>query len=206
MRQPSDRPSAPPEAPPAADTQVLVDRIRAGDEAALGVLIERYLPVIRRWARGRLPLRARSLADTDDLVQEVMLQAIRHLARLDYRGEQALEAYLRRSIANRIRSELRRARRRIPGDGPADDARAEGSSPLEEAEAHELLERYRRAFRGLRAREQDLLVGRLELGCSFRELASTLHLASDEAARKAFTRAVDQLANGMGPAAPERRG
>jgi RNA polymerase sigma-70 factor (ECF subfamily) len=40
----------------------LVDRSRIGDAAARNRLIQRYLPLLTRWAHGRLPHSARRLA------------------------------------------------------------------------------------------------------------------------------------------------
>jgi DNA-directed RNA polymerase specialized sigma24 family protein len=58
----------------------LLQRARQGDQDALNALFERYLPALRRWARGRLPRWTRDLRDTDDLVQETLVQT---LGRLD---------------------------------------------------------------------------------------------------------------------------
>jgi hypothetical protein len=53
----------------------LLQRARAGDRAALDLLIARYLPRMERWARGRLPRWARDMADTQDVVQEALFQS-----------------------------------------------------------------------------------------------------------------------------------
>lgn len=92
----------------------LLERARAGDRAALDLLVARYLPRLRRWATGRLPRWARDLADTEDLVQETVLQTLKRIDTFEPRNEGALHAYLRQGIVNRIRDEFRRARRR-PG-------------------------------------------------------------------------------------------
>ena len=42
-------------------THQLVDRIREGDHAARERLIRRYLPLLTRWAHGRLPGSARGM-------------------------------------------------------------------------------------------------------------------------------------------------
>lgn len=46
-------------------TVEIVRRIRSGDDRARDFLVRRYLPVLRRWARGRLPTDARSLIAID---------------------------------------------------------------------------------------------------------------------------------------------
>ena len=51
---------------------------RAGEgrrPEALADLMQRFLPRLRRWASGRLPGPIRDMADTSDLVQDVLLQS-----------------------------------------------------------------------------------------------------------------------------------
>src|SRR5690349_24653258 len=59
-----------------SSTAGLLAMARTGDDGARDQLAARYLPVLRRWAHGRLPARARGLVDTDDLVNETMLHAL----------------------------------------------------------------------------------------------------------------------------------
>jgi dipeptidyl aminopeptidase/acylaminoacyl peptidase len=56
-------------------------------------------------ARGRLPVFAKDIADTHDLVQDALFQVFRNLREFEYRGEGALHAYLRQAVINRIRGE-----------------------------------------------------------------------------------------------------
>jgi RNA polymerase sigma-70 factor, ECF subfamily len=60
-------------------TLSLLNRARAGDREALDELFARYVPLLRRWAAGRLPRSVRELADTPDLVQDTMLQVFRNI-------------------------------------------------------------------------------------------------------------------------------
>ena len=60
-------------------TSVLLERVRAGDNSALDILVGRYLIPLRRWASGRLPAWARDLRDTDDIVQDTLIATLRHL-------------------------------------------------------------------------------------------------------------------------------
>jgi RNA polymerase sigma-70 factor (ECF subfamily) len=57
----------------------LLERARSGDRQAMDLLFARYVPLLRRWATGRLPRWARDLADTHDLVQETLLQTFRKI-------------------------------------------------------------------------------------------------------------------------------
>ena len=175
----------------------LLARAQSGDAAALDALITRYLPRLRRWASGRLPAWARDLADTQDLVQETVVQAFRHIERFEIRGEGALQAYLRQALLNRIRSEIRRVNRR-PVAGELDAAiEDKGPSPLEAAIGIQALERYESALSRLRAADREAIIGRIELGLTYEELARTLGKPSPNAARMAVERALFRLANEM---------
>ena len=90
----------------------LIERARTGDRSALDLLFARHFGPLRRWARGRLPRWARDVTDTDDLVQDALLQTFKRLDDFDARGTGALYAYLRQAVLNRVRDELRRKARR----------------------------------------------------------------------------------------------
>ena len=61
----------------AESTFQLLAQARAGDRTALDTLFARYLPPLRRWATGRLPRWARDVSDTQDLVQDTLLQTFK---------------------------------------------------------------------------------------------------------------------------------
>ena len=82
----------------------LLERYKEGDEEAINQLVERSIPPLKRWARGRLPPWARSLAETQDLVQNAVLRALPHLRTFEVRHPGALQAYLRQAIDNHIRA------------------------------------------------------------------------------------------------------
>jgi RNA polymerase sigma-70 factor (ECF subfamily) len=176
----------------------LIARARAGDQAAIDRLFQLHFQPLRRWASGRLPRWARDLADTDDLVQETLIQTFRRIESFEPRRVGALQAYLRQAILNRIRDELRRKGRR-PAIGELDDVEAEqAASPLELAIGREAVERYERALATLRPEEREAIIGRVEMGYTYPELADVLGKTSAEAARKAAERALMRLAGEMG--------
>jgi RNA polymerase sigma factor (sigma-70 family) len=182
---------------PADSTVELLERVKAGDSTALDALLQRHLPRLRRWASGRLPRYARDGFDTEDLVQETIVRTLRTLDRFEYRREGALQAYLRQAVANGIRDRLRRVGRR-PIDGPLDtDAPSPDESPLDEAIGREAAERYDEALAGLDQDDREAIVGRLELGYDYAELAAALGRPSADAARMAVRRAVLRLAARM---------
>jgi RNA polymerase sigma-70 factor, ECF subfamily len=177
----------------------LIERARAGDQAALERLFARHLKPLQRWASGRLPEWARDLADTDDLVQDALIQTFKKLDDFEPRGVGALLAYLRQAVLNRLRDELRRTGRR-PEMADLDGLEIDGTiSPVEQAIQREAVERYRHALARLKPDERDAIIGRVEMGYSYEELAAALGKSSADAARKAAQRALLRLAEEMKP-------
>ncbi len=175
-------------------TYVLLERAKRGNREALDSLFARHIPLLRRWASGRLPRWARDIADTSDLVQETVLQTFKRIEAFEPRGDGALQAYLRQAVMNRIRSEFR-SRGRQPAMEDLDERVAsEQTSPLEAAIRQEQLERYDAAMAQLSEHERDLIVARLELGLTYEEMADALKKPSWNAARMATARALVRLA------------
>ena len=182
-------------------TLQLLERARSGEQEALDRLFARYLKPLQQWASGRLPKWARDLADTDDLVQDALIQTFKNIQRFEPRGAGALQAYLRQAVLNRIRNELRRKGRQPPSiDLDAIDV-ASADSPLEQAIGREAVERYERALDRLTAQERELVIARVEMGYSYDEIAEALGKPTPEAARKAARRALARLAEEMARAA-----
>jgi RNA polymerase sigma-70 factor (ECF subfamily) len=182
----------------------LVERAKAGDRSAIELLMARYLPRLHRWARGRLPSWARDLADTQDLVQETLIKAFKHLERFEVRGEGAFHAYLRQALVNRIRDEIRRVNRRPEATDLSPDLPDEGASALEQAIGRDALERYELALKRLRPEDREAIIGRVELGLSNQELAEMLDKPTANAARMAVERALFRLAREMGAVASRK--
>jgi RNA polymerase sigma-70 factor (ECF subfamily) len=177
----------------------LLEKTRLGDAQALNRLLERYLPALRRWARGRLPAWARDLSDTQDLVQDTLMQAVKHLDTFRPQRAGALQAYLRQALMNRIRDELRRSHRRPTRSELPDTIAAASASPLEQALGQEALEEYEAALASLRDSDREAIIARVELGQSYEEVAAILGKPSTEAARVAVHRAMLRLSEKMKP-------
>jgi len=176
----------------------LLRRAQHGDDAALGLLVTRYLPRMRRWAAGRLPAWARMNVDTDDMVQDTLIRTCERLGTFEARGEGALQAYLRQALRNRIADEVRKSRHR-PVDGEDLETRADvGPSPLEEAVGRETVASYERALESLAEAEREAVIARVEMGMSYAELAAALGKPSPDAARMTVSRALLRLAEEMG--------
>jgi len=172
----------------------IVRRIGGGDAAARDQLLRRYLPMLRRWAHGRLPASARDLCDTDDLVQVTLMRAINNVGHLRLEHPGSFFVYLKQSVLNGIKNELRRTRRqqdnaqRFPTS--ADPEEPSGTN-LEEV--HSDMDAYDQALRTLSKRQQRLLVMRLEFGLSYEEIAVECGSTAD-AVRMMVGRAVMQIA------------
>lgn len=159
--------------------------------------MDRYLPRLSRWASGRLPAWARDVADTDDLVQDTLVRSVANLNHFEARGEGALQAYLRGAVMNRIRDEIRR-RTRLPQQGPLDSAiPAKSQSPLEAAIGAETLAKYDRALERLDPETREAVIARIEMGCSYAEVAELMGKSSPDAARMMVSRALVRLAEEM---------
>ena len=175
----------------------LIERARKGDQAALDRLFARHLRPLQRWASGRLPKWARDLSDTDDLVQDTLLQTFKRIEDFEPRRVGALQAYLRQAVVNRLRDELRRKGRRPDSIDLDETELVAGQTPLEEAIGREAVEHYEQALQRLKPEEREAIIGRIEMGYSYDELAEVLGKPTPDAARKAAQRALVRLAEEM---------
>ena len=197
-----DDPKAPkPEPIELTSTFELLERFKQGDNDAVSLLVERSLPPLKRWARGRLPQWARGTADTQDLVQDAVIRALPRLKAFEARHPGALQAYLRQAITNHIRDEIRRVNAR-PATELRDSHPDISPSPLEEAIGREGVERYEAALKELRPAEREAIIARIELQQSYEEVAIALGKPSADAARMAVTRALKALVQIMNTSRP----
>jgi RNA polymerase sigma-70 factor (ECF subfamily) len=171
----------------------VLERARRGDEVAAKILIERALPPIRRWARGRLPRYARGDGDTEDVVQDVFLRTLRRIERFQHRTVGGLQAYLRQAVVNRVRDLIRGSKRRRTETGVSPDVRDWTPSPLEAAIMRQELDRFLEALHRLRPADRQVIVWRIELGYTAEEIATKLG-KSKAAAGMTVSRAMTRLA------------
>ena len=177
-------------------TAQLIERIKDGDTAARDVLVARFLPLLQRWAHGRLPQRARGMSETDDLVQVALMRAMRHLE--DFRSERegALLAYLRRTLLNELRDEIRRAARRGTTTAP-EEMRDSSPTLLDEIIGRETVEAYEAALTRLPEAHQEAVILRLEFGYSYPQIAEATGSPSSNAARMTVSRSLLRLSEEM---------
>jgi RNA polymerase sigma factor (sigma-70 family) len=189
-----------PQEPPAESlsiTRELIERAKDGDGEALNVLMARFSPRLVRWATGRLPGHARSLLDTGDLVQDVLISTLERLDRIDVQVPGQFQAYVRKAILNRIRDQVRSARK-WTSEAVAESLEDRAPSPLEAAIGSDVIDRYERALNSLHEDEARLLHLRVELHLTYEEIAMILERPSPDAVRMAAQRALGKLAELMG--------
>jgi RNA polymerase sigma-70 factor (ECF subfamily) len=177
-------------------TATLMRRVHDGDDEARTALLDRCLPRLRRWARGRIPDAVRGIADTDDLVQTTVIRTLDHLDRLEPGPSGSFLGYMRQILLNAIRDELRKQHRRprhtALGDGTGEIADVGGpvSDPT-------VVAAYERGLAELTPEQRDAIVLRVEFGMTFPEIAEELGLPSANAARMRVSRGLVDLAERM---------
>ena len=179
---------------PSESTATLLSLLRQGDASARERLMARYLPMLRRWAHGRLPARARDLNDTNDLVQITLLSALKNLDQFESRHEGALLAYLRTTLMNAIRGEIRRVGRAGVVETLPDDVDEIGADTrVPRLDSGQWLA-YEKALAKLPDLKREAVLLRLEFGMSYAEIASALDRPSEAAASMMVSRALVELA------------
>ena len=93
---------------PGDDEVRLVERLRAGDEAAFRALVEDLHPALRRVARNYVP----SDAVADDVVQETWLGVLNGIDRFE--GRSSVKTWVFRILVNRAKTRGERERRTVP--------------------------------------------------------------------------------------------
>lgn len=185
-----------PAAPAPADlesTAILLDRARHGEEAARARLVRRYLPYMRAFARGRLPSGARSLEETDDVVQVALIRGFAQIDRFRAERRGSFLVYLRVIVDNLIRDRWRSAARRPAAAELPEDLADDATGPLDGVVAREDRERYERALERLKPRTRDAVILRFELDLTYEDIAAELGMPSADAARMAVERALLKL-------------
>jgi RNA polymerase sigma-70 factor (ECF subfamily) len=112
------RPRSSFEAPPAGDL-TLVERLRAGDDAAFAALMDLYSSALLRVARMYVP----SHAVAEEVVQETWLGVLKGIGRFE--GRSSLKTWLFRILTNVAKTRGERERRALPFSSMAEAVRGE---------------------------------------------------------------------------------
>jgi len=180
-------------------TQILITRAQASDQAATGLLFERYQRRVRG-ALGRMVAGQRLPPghDTDDLLQDAMLAALRGLQGFEYRGEGSFLAWLLQTARNELLQRLRAGNRKKRagnhetwsrvGEPVNDDA-----TPSQVAIGNELEDRVQACIEQLPDNQRTIIMLARYLDCSAAEIAEKMELPSQGAARAMLMRAQARL-------------
>jgi RNA polymerase sigma-70 factor (ECF subfamily) len=149
------------------DDEELVVRAKEGDIAAFEQLVVRYQGPAVRMAYGF------AAGDAEDAVQEAFVKAFRALDR--FRSGSAFKPWLFAIVANEARNRRRAAgRRERLSVRVADNERAPGRSPEDEALAADRRRRLAAAIETLPDRDREVIACRWFAGLSEAEMAEVL--------------------------------
>jgi RNA polymerase sigma-70 factor (ECF subfamily) len=196
--------------PDPTSTQALLQRVHAGDEAALNELYNRYAMRVLAAVRARLGAELRGKLESWDVVQDALLASLKNVQSFEQTSEGAFLNWLAKVVENRIRDQLdyfraekRDHRLEKPLAGPRS---ADSLVPLDIPEKRpvptpsqflvltEDLTRLEKAMDQLPEESRELIVAVKIEGRSYHELAQTLGKSSD-AVRMQVNRALLALTN-----------
>jgi RNA polymerase sigma-70 factor (subfamily 1) len=188
--------------PASTDDDLLAMKMVAGDDEAFRVLFERYVPVLSRRLRSRLPAALARKVSVSDLLQEIRLVVHQRRAEFDSPGNGAFRNWILTIADYKLKETIRRhlevAKRAVErevtrGKRPeTGQFLARGPSPSQVAIGAELKALAREAMASLPGPYQEVLglVRREQL--NFREAAERLG-KSYEATKKLYGRALVRL-------------
>ena len=172
-------------------TTTLIQRVRGGDLEARDALLKRCLPIVQKWAHGRLPRFARTIAETDDLVQVTLIKAVDSIPNLKSTVGASFWAYVHRILLNKVRDEIRshKAHPTELYDGVGENHLLN----LPDAASYESELEFERTLAKLPQRQQALIVMRTEFGLSYSEIAAEVNSTPD-AVRMMISRTIVEMA------------
>ncbi len=188
-------PSPPPTNGPAASSSGAdhggnADEARPLDESmAIETMLERHLPELQSYVRGRVDRLVQAKESSSDLVQSVCREVIEHIDRFEHRSPAGFRQWLyrtaERKIIDRFRyytAEKRNAAREAPDLSPSvmADARGLFYTPSHDASMREELGRAEAAFARLPGHYQQVILLARVRGYTYSEIAN--HVGRTEGA------------------------
>ena len=179
------------------DTEIAAPGTTLNPHSALEQMLASCLPPLRRWVSARLPDAVRGAIDAEDIVQDAVLKTLGRLPRVQFADAEALAAYMRQALRNRL-CDLYRESHRRPALEPLDESMCRREeSPLDRLLREETVLKVRGALRRLPPATSRAVVLRIVAGRSFANVARAVDRPSPDAARVAVRRALDQLGKTM---------
>ena len=191
--------------PDSAETQRLLEQVRAGDRRAFEQLFTRHRPFLRQVVELRLDPRLRARVDPSDVVQETQLEAFRRLGDYLQRRPMPFRLWLRKTACERLlmaqRHHVGAARRAVGREVPLPDASslqlaqqllAGASTPSQRLDRDEVAGRVRQALARLSETDREILLLRNLEMLSNQEAANVLRI-DPAAASQRYGRALLRL-------------
>lgn len=185
----------------------LVMRAKSGEDQALNLLLERYLHRILRIVRMKLGPKLRTKMESMDVVQEVMVRAVKGFENFEPKNEAAFLHWISKLVQNEIRdlADYHGAAKRDfkqetdnKKDASIDSsllsnipANSEWKPSFQIRLKEDVLE-LEAAMDQLPEKQKEIVIMRQYEGLSFKEIGQELD-CSEDAARMQFARAMDKL-------------
>ena len=189
-----------------AETQRLLEQVRAGDKEAIDQLLVRCRTYLCNVVEMRLGDRLRQRIDASDLVQETQMEAVRRLEEFLRKEPMPFRLWLRQIAHDRLlkahRRHVRAARRDVTKEVPlpeksslmlARQLLSDRSTPSQHVSKREQTHLVRHALIQLPEVDREILLMRHLEELSYPEIGYVLGTSSD-AARKRYGRALLHLA------------
>jgi RNA polymerase sigma-70 factor (ECF subfamily) len=192
-------------------TLTLVQRAKTGENQALNLLLDRYMNRVLRIVRMRLGKHLRQKMESMDVVQEVMIRAIKDFDHFELQNEGAFLRWLSALIQNQIsdladfHSAEKRNQNKEASSGKKSDSDRSILSQLPADSIYrpsvqfqlkqDVLE-LETALDQLSADQREIIIMRQYEELSFKDIGQTLTL-SEDAARMQYTRALGKLTDLM---------
>ncbi len=173
-------------------TAFLLNKYQQGDQASCDKLFELYHPALLRWAHGRIPVQAKGFMDTQDMVQDTMVLAFRHIETIKAQRPGAFFTYLRTVFINQIKQELRKNKPFQLSITQFTDS----DKMAYEKDLSTIID-YDAALDKLSEKEKEAVILRLEFGFNYEEIANLTQKSNANAIRMFITRALIKLATHM---------
>jgi RNA polymerase sigma-70 factor (ECF subfamily) len=181
-----------PESDDPARSPSAVRRAVAGDQAAVGALLESIRPVIVRYCRARVGRQERTFASADDVAQEICLAVLTALPTFRDQGRPFL-AFVFGIASHKVADAHRAAaKNRAEPMSEVPDVEEPSAGPELRAVLSDMSTRMGELLRTLSERQREILVLRVVMGMSAEETASAIG-STPGAVRVAQHRALAQL-------------